>query len=412
MFPIIVPVIYKGTATLGRGAGYNLKTGEPDPKDPQSENPDAGPAPIEVYDVTPLAGTSSSVQTDISDLLSTESRIPIIPYNSSFEDGGSDFRGRFSEIRRLSDGEVIGFMEVKTEVVAGSVNCILNIYNGEGNLIGRANGGFLFDSSEQGSEILSSDGQSLGFIQGERILDARGVEFGSFSHQAFHFSAWSGVWGRIQDGRIVAVAGDPLEDFWETLGIEKPPPLPLSSGDLPEERIMIHQGEYGFAVRGENNILATSQVGNCVCVSFFDPVSGIGSLAHFDDFHGSQTEIIQSLDNLLDYFTQRGVPISRLRVQIAGGMKYKLESRQLAARLIRELNTRGISIAGAELFPETSINVWLDLSDGNLRIAPHYGSMPQYNEIEWNYFNQYDDILFAPGEQALHLHQISSGEQM
>lgn len=170
---------------------------------------------------------------------------------------------------------------------------------------------------------------------------------------------------------------------------------------------MVQQGEYGIAVRGEDNVIATSQVGDCICVSFFDPISGTASLAHFDQIRFP--ELSRSLDAILEHFSQRDIPLSRLRVQLAGGLKHNLGSRRLAAGLLQELNTRGLNIEGAELFPSNPLNVWLDLSDGNLRTSIHNGSMPLLNEAEWDYLNQYEGILFNPDNpdfsSVIHQHQ-------
>ena len=385
MFPIILPVIYKAAAKVEFGIQSSKQTSEPQP-------------PVEIVP-----------SIDISSLLSGETRIPVIHISDPLESSSSGFMSPFSEIRRSSDEAIIGYIEYYTWVFEGRVQGGLKIYDGEGNMIGRLDGGvdLISNSSQIEGDILSSTGQIIGLIRGEKILDPNGEEVVSFSYNALRRSGCDGVWGRIQDGRITAVEGNPLEFFWDKVGIEKPPPLPSPSGDMPQERIMIQQGEYGIAVRGEDNVIATSQVGDCICVSFFDPISGVGCLVHFDQIRFP--ELSRSLNAILEQFSQRDIPLSRLRVQLAGGLKHNLGSRRLAAGLLQELNTRGLNIEGAELFPSNPLNVWLDLSDGNLKISAHNGSMPLLNEAEWDYLNQYEGILFNPDNpdfsSVIHQHQ-------
>jgi chemotaxis receptor (MCP) glutamine deamidase CheD len=391
MFPIIVPVIYRAAIKLEFGVKSGKQTREPDPQEPAQP-------PVEVVP-----------SVDISYLLSEESRIPVIYIADPLEGVPTGFMSPFSAIRRTADDEIIGYIEYYSWIFGGQVKGGLNIYNGEGNMIGRLYEGanLISNSSQIEGDILSPDGQIIGSIRGEKILDHSGEEFASFSYNALRRAGFDGVWGRVQDGRITAIEGDPLEFFWDKVGIEKPPPLPSPSGDMPQERITIQQGEYGVAVRGEDNIIATSHVGDCICVSFFDPVSGVGSLVHFDQIRFP--ELSRSLDAILEHFSQRDIPLSRLRVQLAGGLKHNLSSRRLAAGLLQELNTRGLNIEGAELFPSNPLNIWLDLSDGNLRTSIHNGSMPLLNEAESDYLYRYEGILFNPDNpdfsSMIHQHQ-------
>jgi len=391
MFPIIVPVIYRAAIKLEFGIQNGKQTREPDPQEPAQPPVEAVPS------------------VEISCLLTGEIRIPVIHIADPLGSNPSGFMVPFSAIRRLSDNGIVGYVEYYSMLSEGRVDGGLNFYDGEGNMVGRLYGGvgLISNSSQIEGDILSPTGQILGFIRGEKILDERGEEFASFSYNALRRSGFDGVWGRVLDGRITAIEGDPLEFFWDKVGIKKPPPHPSASGEMPQARLMIQQGEYGIAQRGEDNVIATSQVGDCICVSFFDPVSGVGSLAHLDQIRFP--ELSRSLDAILEHFSQRNIPLSRLRIQLAGGLKHNLGSRRLAAGLLQELNTRGLNIEGAELFPSNPLNVWLDLSDGNLRISIHNGSMPLLNEAESDYLNHYEGMLFNPDNpdfsNVIHQHQ-------
>jgi len=333
---------------------------------PKAAQPQAAPT-------TPKASPAPQ-NTDLETLLSAEDSIPIIPHRNPL-DSNSGFDSPISEIKRLRDKKVIGYINLET------------IYNRKGEPVGRVYGQL---SQTASAEIRSLKGKTIGYLKNDTLLNLGKKPIASFNFLALVKATPDTVFAKITNGKIASIAGDPLEYFWQIKGMVKPPYFPPSSSKIPEKRIVALQGEYTMTHRGSADALATYQVGACVVASFFDPVSGLGILTHFDGYHLQGTK--ESIAIILNHFASQRIPLSRLKVQLAGGDKHYLSSRKIIYTLISEASQKGLKIERGVLFPAGGVlhSIWLDLSDGNLKYSDEE---LQLDQTDKDYFHKNWELI-------------------
>jgi len=288
----------------------------------------------------------------IETLLSSIPQIPIVP--------------RTNPIAEFPASNII-LAEVKDfkGKLAGYIDGYGNLYAKKGDVIARAKA---HPPSNTIYPLYSPKKRLIGYLRDNAILNLNRAPIASFDQRALKVPTNNTIFGKIKNGKLIAIEGDPLESFWKLKGIIKPPVLPDPQGKLPAKRIVIHQGEYGIAPKGATEALATYSVGACVIPSFYDPVSGTGILGHIDYYHSGTVK--DFTNKIINYFLSQKVPLSRLKVQITGGQKYDLTSRKIVYALISELSRNGITVEGAGLFSNGYLpSVWLDLSSGDLKYS-------------------------------------------